>query len=249
MTEGSADPCFQQVSASLQVFACEQVAPTFTYLLESNVVSTDRRVIALGNLAGELKSALEGAVQGAGLELFLTREPARAFVELERGGALAVLVDMATLGAEQFCKRARSAERLRGVPVIGMSRTPNELGFARVFAWGADDLVPLGARAPLERRLKILATTERPDNGGFGQAVVAEATTQRRALVGRVLSQAGYDVKFAVDRAAVELYASQSETRLVVISAALGDPRRIIDAAARARGHPPGRVTPQNRSV
>src|SRR5687768_9197648 len=135
MAEGSARPCFQQVSSSLQDSRTEQVAPTFTYLLECGVVSsTDRRVIALGNLQGELKSALEGAVQGAGLELFLTREPARAFVELERGGALAVLVDMATLGAEQFCKRARSAERLRGVPVIGMSRTPNELGFARVFA-------------------------------------------------------------------------------------------------------------------
>jgi hypothetical protein len=213
------------------------------------VSNSDRRVIALGNLAGELKGALEAAVQGAGLELFLTREPARAFVELERDGALAALVDMATLGAEQFCKRARSAEKLRGVPVIGMSRTPNELGFARVYAWGADDLVPLGSRNALERRLKVLATTEQPDATGFGRAVVAEATTQRRALVGRVLAQAGYEVKFAVDRAAVELYASQSETRLVVISAALGDPRRMIDAAARAGALPTWIVTAEMRSV
>jgi hypothetical protein len=213
------------------------------------VSNSDRRVIALGNLAGDPKGALEAAVQGAGLELFLTREPARAFVELERGGALAALVDMATLGAEQFCKRARSAEKLRGVPVIGMSRTPNELGFARVYAWGADDLVPLGARNALERRLKVLAATEQTDASGFGRAVVAEATTQRRALVGRVLAQAGYDVKFAVDRAAVELYASQSETRLVVISAALGDPRRMIDAAARAGALPTWIVTAEMRSV
>ncbi len=212
-------------------------------------ITSDRRVIALGNLAGDLKAALEAAVQGAGLELFLTREPARAFVELERDGALAVLVDMATLGAEQFCKRARSAERLRGVPVIGMSRTPNELGFARVYAWGADDLVPLGSRNALERRLKVLATTEKTDATSFGRAVVAEATTQRRALVGRVLAQAGYDVKFAVDRAAVELYASQSETRLVVISAALGDPRRMIDAAAKAGALPTWIVTAEMRSV
>jgi DNA-binding response OmpR family regulator len=213
------------------------------------VSPSDRRVIALGNLAGDLKGALEAAVQGAGLELFLTREPARAFVELERDGALAVLVDMATLGAEQFCKRARSAEKLRGVPVIGMSRTPNELGFARVYAWGADDLVPLGSKNALERRLKVLATTQKPDATGFGRAVVAEATTQRRALVGRVLAQAGYEVKFAVDRAAVELYASQSETRLVVISAALGDPRRMIDSAAKAGALPTWIVTAEMRSV
>jgi DNA-binding response OmpR family regulator len=206
-------------------------------------------VIALGNLAGELKTALEAAVRAAGLELLLTREPARAFVELERDGALAVLVDMATLGAEQFCKRARGTERLRSVPVIGMSRHPNELGFARVFAWGADDLVPLGARLPLERRLQVLRDTPPADTTGFGQAVVAEATTQRRALVGRVLSQAGYDVKFAVDRGAVELYASQSETRLVVISAALGDPRRIIEAAAKAGALPTWIVTVEARST
>jgi hypothetical protein len=226
------------------------VAPTFTYLVESRAVSNaDRRVIALGNLAGELKTSLEAAARTVGLELLLTREPARAFIELERDGALAVLVDMATLGAEQFCKRARGTERLRSVPVIGMSRHPNELGFARVFAWGADDLVPLGARLPLERRLQALRDTSRPDTTGFGQAVVAEATTQRRALVGRVLAQAGYDVKFAVDRGAVELYASQSETRLVVISAALGDPRRIIEAAARAGALPTWIVTVEARST
>jgi DNA-binding response OmpR family regulator len=205
-------------------------------------------VIALGNLAGELKTSLEAAARAVGVELLLTREPARAFVELERDGALAVLVDMATLGAEQFCKRARGTERLRSVPVIGMSRHPNELGFARVFAWGADDLVPLGARIPLERRLLVLRDTPAADATGFGQAVVAEATTQRRALVGRVLSQAGYDVKFAVDRGAVELYASQSETRLVVISAALGDPRRIIEAAAKAGALPTWIVTVESRS-
>ena len=227
-----------------------RVAPTFTYLVESpDVSNADRRVIALGNLAGELKTSLEAAARAAGLELLLTREPARAFIELERDGALAVLVDMATLGAEQFCKRARGTERLRSVPVIGMSRHPNELGFARVFAWGADDLVPLGARLPLEHRLLVLRDTTRPDTSGFGQAVVAEATTQRRALVGRVLAQAGYEVKFAVDRGAVELYASQSETRLVVISAALGDPRRIIEAAARAGALPTWIVTVEARST
>jgi hypothetical protein len=234
----------------LRVQLCVPVAPTFTYLVESRAVSNaDRRVIALGNLAGELKTSLEAAARTVGLELLLTREPARAFIELERDGALAVLVDMATLGAEQFCKRARGTERLRSVPVIGMSRHPNELGFARVFAWGADDLVPLGARLPLERRLQALRDTSRPDTTGFGQAVVAEATTQRRALVGRVLAQAGYDVKFAVDRGAVELYASQSETRLVVISAALGDPRRIIEAAARAGALPTWIVTVEARST
>jgi hypothetical protein len=213
------------------------------------VSPADRRVIALGNLVGELKSSLEDASSRSGIQLVLTREPAKALVELERASAIAVLVDMATLGAEQFCKRARGTERLRGVPIIGMSRTPSELGFARVFAWGADDLVPLGATPALERRLVALLGARPSDQRGFGQAVVAEGTTQRRALLGRVLVHAGYDVKFAVDRGSVELYASQAETRIVVISATLGDPRKLIEAAARAGGLATWIVTAEARSV
>jgi hypothetical protein len=213
------------------------------------VSPADRRVIALGNLVGELKTSLETATASAGVELVLTREPAKALVELERASGVAVLVDMATLGAEQFCKRARGTERLRGVPIIGMSRTPSELGFARVFAWGADDLVPLGATPALERRLKALIHADPSEHTSFGQAVVAEGTTQRRALLGRVLVHAGYDVKFAVDRGSVELYASQAETRIVVISATLGDPRKLIEAAGRAGGLATWIVTAEARSV
>jgi CheY-like chemotaxis protein len=213
------------------------------------VSPADRRVIALGNLVGELKTSLETATASAGIELVLTREPAKALVELERASGVAVLVDMATLGAEQFCKRARGTERLRGVPIIGMSRTPSELGFARVFAWGADDLVPLGATPALERRLKALMAADPSEHTSFGQAVVAEGTTQRRALLGRVLVHAGYDVKFAVDRGSVELYASQAETRIVVISATLGDPRKLIESAGRAGGLATWIVTAETRSV
>jgi hypothetical protein len=213
------------------------------------VSPADRRVIALGNLVGELKSSLEEATRSSGIELVLTREPAKALVELERASAVAVLVDMATLGAEQFCKRARGTERLRGVPIIGMSRTPSELGFARVFAWGADDLVPLGATPALARRLSALSAAAPTEQTSFGQAVVAEGTTQRRALLGRVLVHAGYDVKFAVDRGSVELYASQAETRIVVISATLGDPRKLIESASKAGGLATWIVTAEARSV
>ena len=87
------------------------------------------------------------------------------------------------------------------------------------------------------------------EQASFGQAVVAEGTTQRRALLGRVLVHAGYDVKFAVDRGSVELYASQAETRIVVISATLGDPRKLIEAAAKAGGLATWIVTAEARSV
>jgi hypothetical protein len=222
----------------------------FSGVLESSPLSaSDRRVIALGNLGGDLRATLEGAVAQAGLELTLTREPSHALLSLERGGAVAVLIDTATLGSEQFCKRARGSERLRRVPIVALSRNPSELGFSRVFGWGADDLSPLLDAEPLARRLKAIVAAADTVVTATGQAVVSEPTTQRRTIVGRVLVQAGYEVKFALDKQATEAYCSESETRIAVHSAQMGDPRKLIDAVARAGALPIWIITTEASSV
>lgn len=211
--------------------------------------ASDRRVIALGNLGGDLRTTLESAVAQAGLELTLTREPSHALLTLERSGAVAVLVDTATLGSEQFCKRARGSERLRRVPIVALSRNPSELGFSRVFGWGADDLSPLLDPEPLARRLRAIVAAADKVVTATGQAVVSESTTQRRTVVGRVLVQAGYEVKFALDKQAAEAYCSESETRIAVHSAQMGDPRKLIDAVARAGALPIWIITTEASSV
>jgi hypothetical protein len=223
---------------------------SFSGVLESSPLSaSDRRVIALGNLGGDLRATLEGAVAQAGLELTLTREPSHALLSLERGGAVAVLIDTATLGSEQFCKRARGSERLRRVPIVALSRNPSELGFSRVFGWGADDLSPLLDAEPLAKRLKAIVAAADTVVTATGQAVVSEPTTQRRTIVGRVLVQAGYEVKFALDKQATEAYCSESETRIAVHSAQMGDPRKLIDAVARAGALPIWIITTEASSV
>lgn len=196
------------------------------------------RVVALGSPTGEHRAAIEAACRRASAELLITRDPPKALAELRNYPTLAVLVDMAVLGAENFCRKARTSEQLRRVPIIGLSRNPGELSFNRVFAWGADDLVPLGQEHPLAERLVTLAETATVTDESFGQAVVADSNAERCTLIGRVLTQAGYSVKYAIDAASAEYYASQSETRLCVLNASLTIPRRLIEAVEQSGALP-----------
>ncbi len=224
----------------------------FQYSAASSSIRTVtdlRKVIALGSPTGEHRAAIEAAVRKAGVELSISRESSKALAEVEQSAALAVLVDMSALGAEHFCRKARANERLQRVPIIALSRNPSELSFNRIFTWGADDLVPLGAEAPLAARLTALGESLLASEAGFGQAVVAESNAERCALLGRALTQAGYDVKYAVDAASVESYASQSETRLVVLNAGITPPRKLIEAVEQAGALPIWVVTADPRNL
>jgi CheY-like chemotaxis protein len=156
---------------------------------------------------------------------------------------------MAALGAENFCRKARASEQLRRVPIIGLSRNPGELSFNRVFAWGADDLAPLGQENPLAERLIALAESAGTTDESFGQAVVAEANPERCTLLGRVLTQAGYSVKYAIDAASAEYYASQFETRLCVLNASLSAPRKLIETVEQSGALPMWVVIAEQRNL
>jgi DNA-binding response OmpR family regulator len=213
------------------------------------VSESPNRVVALGSPTGEHRATIEAACRRASAELVITRDPPKALAEVQNKPTLAVLVDMAALGAENFCRKARASEQLRRVPIIGLSRNPGELSFNRVFAWGADDLAPLGQERPLGDRLVALAESSAESVESFGQAVVAEANPERCTLLGRVLTQAGYSVKYAIDAAAAEYYASQFETRLCVLNANLTNPRKLIETVEKAGALPMWVVLAEQRSL
>jgi DNA-binding response OmpR family regulator len=202
------------------------------------MIFTPRRVIMLGSPSAEHRAAVEAAVRVAGSDLSIVRDSAKALVQTEHEHVLAVLVDTASLGAEHFCRKARSSDRLRRVPIIGLAKNPGELGFQRIFGWGADDLVALGAQEPLAERLLTLSDVSSTSERGYGQAVIAESHPERCALLGRVLTQAGYEVKYALDAGSIEFYAAQSETRLVVLGAALTASRTLIETVAQSGALP-----------
>ncbi len=207
------------------------------------------RVVALGSPTGEHRATIEAACRRASAELVITRDPPRALAEVQNNSPLAVLVDMAALGAENFCRKARASEQLRRVPIIGLSRNPGELSFNRVFAWGADDLAPLGQEGPLAERLLALGASSAVTDESFGQAVVAESNPERCTLLGRVLTQAGYSVKYAIDAASAEYYASQFETRLCVLNAGLSAPRKLIETVEQSGALPMWVVLTDQRSL
>src|SRR5262249_19940086 len=135
------------------------------------------------------------------------------------------------------------------LPIIALVRNAGDLAYQRVFTWGADDVVPFGVEAPLASRLVALSEAELAADGGFGQAIVAEPTAERATLLGRVLTQAGYDVKFANDAASAELLASQFETRLVVLNSNLTPPRRLIEAVEQSGALPMWVVLGESRNL
>jgi DNA-binding response OmpR family regulator len=213
------------------------------------VSESPNRVVALGSPTGEHRATIEAACRRASAELVITRDPPRALAEVQSNPTLAVLVDMAALGAENFCRKARASEQLRRVPIIGLSRNPGELSFNRVFAWGADDLAPLGQENPLAERLAALAESSTTADESFGQAVVAEANPERCTLLGRVLTQAGYSVKYAIDATSAEYYASQFETRLCVVNASLSAPRKLIETVEQSGALPMWVVIAEPRNL
>ena len=61
--------------------------------------------------------------------------------------------------------------------------------------------------------------------------MVADKDHARCDVIGRVLMNAGYDVKFALDDVALRYYTQQNKPKLVVLSAELGDARKFVDEA------------------
>src|SRR6185436_8180352 len=118
-------------------------------------------------------------------------------------------------------------------PVLVMAPEASELAFATAFAFGADDVVPLGQARPLILRLRALPR-QKPalPTGGRGTALIADPDRARRAMLGRVLRNAGYAVTFATSANDTSEFACADGVVLVVLNTELdGAPRDVIERA------------------
>lgn len=112
--------------------------------------------------------------------------------------ALVVRADDPT--AEDVCLRIRTDPRLSAVPVIGMTPRSDDLAFVEFFSWGGDDLVELAATGALERRMRLLPRgLTRRAVAPRGVVLIADDDQRRRIILARVLRNAGFDARFAVD--------------------------------------------------
>lgn len=109
-----------------------------------------------------------------------------------------LLADSRAPGAGGLVARLRGLPRLFAVPVVWTIPAPTDTLVVDGFRNGADDVLDDGDLAGLVRRLPALVRNDpsaRPPALG-GIALVAHPSDPFRALVGRVLRLAGFDVRF-----------------------------------------------------
>jgi DNA-binding response OmpR family regulator len=195
-----------------------------------------RRILLLGNLKGTAMAAVEGATRQIGSYLTHHSRADEAIRELDHREWRAVLVDITTPGASRFCHEARARRALFNVPLLGLTPQLTDLAFSNAFRWGADDVVPLGLSAPIVSRLAAPPGTPPTADPARGEAIVSDSDRGRCDVLGRVLANAGYSVRYAIDLVSARYYLSKKGVTLFVVNEELGDPPALIQEA-RAQGN------------
>lgn len=151
-----------------------------------------------------------------------TRAGASAW--LERTSARVILVDATPEGVETSANLRCNAD-LAATPIVAVGRAPGDLLIHELFASGVDDVtdVATGARTEaLARRFRSIARAGAPQlPAPKGAAIVADVDERSRALIGRVLRNAGYRVSFAMDGQSLGVLSSDPSVSLVVASSVL----------------------------
>jgi DNA-binding response OmpR family regulator len=209
-----------------------------------------RQLLVLGNLKGAAKAALEVARRDAGYECISHPRADEAIQELDSGEFRAMLVDLTTPGAARFCHEARARRALFNVPLIALSPKLTDLAFSNALRWGADDVVMLGAAEPLRARLDALPEKIAPIVAATrGEAVIADPERSRCDVLGRVLANAGFNVKYATDAVATRFYLGKPSVSLFVINAELGDVGELASEAAQAGSQADWVITTKSLNV
>lgn len=194
-----------------------------------------RRILVLGNLKGAATAALEGAAKQTDTYLTFYSRADEGIRDLDHREWRAILVDITTPGASRFCHEARARRALFNVPLVGMTPQLTDLAFANAFRWGADDVVALGSSTPIVQRIQALPAAAPIPQAARGEAVVADGERARCDVLGRVLANAGYSVRYATDLVSARYYLSKPSVTLFVLNEELGSPAALLEEAHTLR--------------
>ncbi len=191
------------------------------------------QLLVVAKLDVERKRSFSALATAVKLELVLNDKLESALGWLELYEPAAVVFDTTVAHAERLCPKVRAKKKLSSVPLIALASDTSDAFVERLYALGADDVIALDSRAALIARLRALPDKASLSEVNRGLAVVAEKDHARSDLLGRVLTNAGYETKLALDAVALSFYTSKSEPRLVVASTDLGEPRAAIQEARK----------------
>ena len=183
----------------------------------------------LAKLDAEQKRAFGAIATVTRLDLAAFEKVDMVLTWLDAHEPKVVVFDAGLVHAEKICRKVRSKKNLSSVPIIALVAEPTDALVERLYAQGADDVIPSALGVHLIERVKALPDKSQLTDASHGMAVVADKDHSRCDVIGRVLMNAGYDVKFALDDVALRYYTQQNEPRLVVLSAELGDARKFVE--------------------
>ncbi len=191
-------------------------------------------LLVLGRLETERQRKLGVIASAAQLELSAVDSTAGALTWLERHEPEVVAFDSSIPKAEQLCQKLRSRKTWGRVPMIALASEPSDAHVEKLYSMGVDDVVPLSAWPSFISRLRALPRVESiHPPPARGKAIVADPERERCDVVGRVLMNAGFDVRYALDRRALEYYSLQTDVNLIVVNVELGDARELVEQARK----------------
>jgi len=197
-------------------------------------MSRTRYLLVLARLETERQRKLGVIASASQLELAVVSDVASAMSWLERHEPEVVALDSSTPKAEQLCQKLRGRKTWGRVPMIALAEEPSDAHVEKLFAMGVDDVVPMSAWPAFIARLRGLPRVESiHPPPARGKAIVADPERERCDVVGRVLTNAGFDVRYALDRRALEYYSLQTDVNLIVVNVELGDPRQLVEQARK----------------
>lgn len=197
-------------------------------------MSEERTLLLLARFGRDERRALLAEAAAAAYELQSVDSLEAAVLALAAHPPPAVLVDLALEDAEKLCRKIRTRRRAVDVAIFGLTSTITEPTFARALAWGVDDVVSPRIEGAIATRLVALPLDPTVPVPERGDAVVA-TRDESENLVGRMLTNAGYQVEYATDSTSLLHLAASERMRLVVASPDLGSPRDHV-ATTRRRG-------------
>jgi DNA-binding response OmpR family regulator len=197
-------------------------------------MSTLRSTLAVGRFGAATVANLEAASRAAGLDFYQVDSITEALVWTEQNEPHSLLLDGADGHLERSCLEVRAQVRHALVPIVALAPAVNELAFAEAFSCGGDDVVGIRAHAALTARLRRLPVSpwERPAASADKVALISASDRNRRIVLARVLGNAGYLIRFAVDLEETERFATESNPRLIVIDTDLDGVQDLIARAA-----------------
>jgi DNA-binding response OmpR family regulator len=191
-------------------------------------------LLALVRPSDHRRAALRAEAEAAACEIRFADTLQAAVLGLAARHPAAVIVDLECPECETLCQSVRSKRREVDIAVFGVTDRLTDQAFDTALRLGADDVVAFHAEGALSARVVSLPGNPSVPPPLRGDALVAVTDRTHAPQIGRVLTNAGYEVEFASDLASLSEVTRLKRTRLAVADGSLGDPCRIIQQARNA---------------